>query len=432
VHSSMRAGMPRTREIACSSNLCRPPNCDSLPYNSNVKSNATKSWDAIIIGGGIIGLSLAISLRKEGLRVLVVERGEPGREASSAAAGMIVGSGFEIPEALMPFALESARMYPEFVHEIEDESGVKVDLRDQGTILISREEKFPENAERLTLEKLSYFEPALSSGLLREFMAARVPVLSSAQGEPPTTPRSLASEQRAAYVHERSVDPRALVTAAAKAAHHREVDISSGTEVKEVLVSEGRAKGVRTDKTSYSAGIVINCAGAWAGCIAPQKFPVRPVKGQMLAVVGGPNLRHVVRADGVYLVPRGDGRIVIGSTLENVGYDKRVDVNTIQRLFQAALELVPALSKSKKHEDWAGLRPGTPDGLPILGETSTQGYFIAGGHYRDGILLAPITAKLMRELIGKKTLSYDVAKFSPERFHVQTRHGLTEPQKEAI
>jgi glycine/D-amino acid oxidase-like deaminating enzyme len=194
------------------------------------------------------------------------------------------------------------------------------------------------------------------------------------------------------------------------------VDISSGTEVKEVLVARGCATGVRTDKTSYPAATVINCAGAWLGLIAPQKFPVRPVKGQMLALVGGPGLRHVVRADDVYLVPRSDGRIVVGSTLENVGYNKEVELNTIQRLFQAALELVPGLAKSKKHEDWAGLRPASPDHLPILGETSTEEYFIAGGHYRDGILLAPITAKVITALVLRKTPACDLSAFAASRF----------------
>lgn len=350
-------------------------------YNAGVKS-----WDVVVIGAGIIGLSLAISLRKQGLRVLVVERGEPGREASFAAAGMLVGSGTEMPPAVKPLAAESARMYPEFAHELEDESGLKVDLREQGTILISHDADFPDSAEMISRERLQSLEPGVT-------LAAPV-----------------------AYISERSVDPRALTAAALKAARHRGVDISSGTEVKALLTSEDRVSGVQTDKTSYSAGIVVNCAGAWAGCIGPHKFPVRPVKGQMLAVVGGPSLEHVVRADEVYLVPRSDGRIVIGSTLEDVGYNKQTDVNTIQRLLHAAVALAPELAKAKVHDDWAGLRPGTPDELPILGETQTRGYFIASGHYRDGILMAPITAQIVTDLILRKPISRDLAAFSPARF----------------
>jgi glycine oxidase len=358
-----------------------------------------KSWDIIIIGAGIIGLSLAISLRKQGLRVLIVERGEPGREASHAAAGMLAGSGGEIPAGLRILAKESARIYPEFVHELEDESGVRVDLRDQGTILLSSDGVFPEAAEPLSAGQLQALEPGLA-------MAGR--------GRP--APHESIGEFTAAYLSERSVDPRALTAAAIKAAHHREVDISSGSEVAGLLVAGNRVTGVETEKTSYAAPIVVNCAGAWAGCVGPLRFPVRPVKGQMLSVVGGPSLKHVVRAEKVYLVPRSDGKLVIGSTLEEAGYDKRTDVNTIQQLLHAAVEVVPGLAEAKIHDDWAGLRPGTPDELPILGESELKGYFVATGHFRDGILLAPVTAQVMTDVILGKTSAFDLAGFSPGRF----------------
>jgi glycine oxidase len=356
-----------------------------------------KTWDVIVVGAGIIGLSLAIALRKQGLRVLIVERGEPGREASHAAAGMLAGSGAEIPAKLKSIAEESARLYPEFVHELEDESGSKVDLREQGTILISAEGRFPVKAERLSMGELAALEPELQFALER--------------GRP-----SPHSQVQAAFLRERSVDPRALVAAGINACKHRGVDISSGAEVRSIR-TEGGALGIETDKTMYTAPIVVNCAGAWAGCVGPAQFPVKPIKGQMLAVVGGPTLNHVVRAEKVYLVPRSDGRLTIGSTLEDAGYDKRVDVNTIEKLFHEAIELVPALARSRQHEAWAGLRPGTPDELPILGETEIGGYFVASGHYRDGILLAPVTAEIMTKLILHERVSHDLLPFSPARFN---------------
>lgn len=359
-----------------------------------------KSWDVTIIGGGLIGLSLAISLRKEGLRVLVVERGEPGREASYAAAGMLA-AGAEIPPPLKSLAEESARAYPEFAHELEDESGLKVDLRPQGSISLSRINDTA--AEPLSPERLRALEPALA------------PPASECSGQG-RSPLEGASEICAAYLSERSVDPRALITAAIKAAHHRQVDIASGTEVRSLLVDAGRVRGVETDRSSYSAAVVVNCAGAWAGNVAPYDFPVRPVKGQMLSVVGGPGIAHVIRSEDVYLVPRSDGRLLIGSTLEEAGFNKQTDVNTLERLFQAALRLVPGLANSRRHEAWAGLRPGTPDELPILGETSTSGFFVASGHYRDGILLAPITARVMTALILGKSPGFDLQPFSPARF----------------
>jgi glycine oxidase len=146
----------------------------------------------------------------------------------------------------------------------------------------------------------------------------------------------------------------------------------------------------------------------------------------MLAVVDGPPLKHVVRAPEVYLVPRSDGRIVIGSTLEDAGFNKQTDVGTIKKMFHAAIELVPALAGSRQHEDWAGLRPATPDNLPLLGETATRGYFVASGHYRDGILLAPITAQVMTDLILRRPSARDLVVFSPARFAKTLHHGDTE------
>lgn len=327
--------------------------------------------------------------------MLIVERGEPGREASSAAAGMLVGSGMEVPAELRALAAASARMYPEFVHELEDESGSKVDLREQGTLLL--DQSIPEGAQGLSVEQLRSLEPSLD-----------LDGVELSHDSP-----------RAAFLAERSLDPRALIAAALKAARHRGVDISSGNEVKNLVIENGRIQGVEAAHGSYHAPIVVNCAGAWAGCLAPHSFPVRPVKGQMLAVVGGPALKHVIRAENVYLVPRSDGRIVIGSTLEDAGYDKRTQVSTIQQLFRAAVNLISGLGRSRIHEDWAGLRPGTPDNLPLLGESATQGYFVASGHYRDGILLAPLTAETMTNCILKKAQSHDLSPFSPARFRLQ-------------
>ena len=369
-----------------------------------------KTWDVIIIGGGIIGLSLAIALRKRGATVLVVERGEPGREASHAAGGMLVDCPLETPAALQPLATASAKMYPEFAYELELESGMKVDLRNRGTIMFPSPEHALLDADFLAshslLAPLHQIEPALADSL-----------------------------QGAVYLNERSVDPRALTAAAWKTAKHRTVDFSSGDAVTAVAITDGHATGVITTKTAFHAAKVVNCAGAWAGQItakqtaagqespqiSPHPIPTRPVKGQMLCLIM-PKLdliRHVIRSPQVYLIPRSDGRLLVGATVEEAGFDKRTDTATIQRLHKSAIDLVPKLVDAKILEDWAGLRPGTPDALPILGPTAIPGYYAATGHFRDGILLAPITAEVMTAVIEGRIPEHDLTAFSPARFHTR-------------
>lgn len=362
-----------------------------------------KNWDAIIIGAGIIGLSLAIDLNKQGLRVLIVEKGDPGRESSWAAGGMLCDSPLETQAALQDLATASARMYPEFVRELEFESGLKIDLRNQGTIL------FP------SLEQIRH--PQIS-GAAPANLEEREPALGKLTFEKESDLPFDAMLGPAFYLKERCVDPRHLTDAAIAAARHRSIDFSSGDEVLGVNLTNGKASGVRTNETQFAADIVVNCAGAWAGQIAPHPFPTRPVKGQMLCIAMPEKelVRHVVRAPDVYLIPRSDGRLLIGATSEEAGFDKQTVPETILKLRQAAIKLVPKLANARILDSWAGLRPGTPDKLPILGATSAPGYFVATGHFRDGILLAPVTAKLMASLITGRQPQIDLAKFSPNRF----------------
>lgn len=355
-----------------------------------------KTWDAIIVGGGIIGLSLGLELRRHGARVLIVERGEPGREASHAAAGMLAFSDPETPPVLRDLCFASARLFPEFVHQIEDESRQRVDFRREGTIDFSppgHAEPLGNGWRELATEELKQLEP---------FVAAP-------------------AELRIRFLPEQTVDNRALTSAALHACKHREIEIASGAEVTGIEVADGRACGVRTTRTRFDAPVIVNCAGAWAGKISPLALPTRPRKGQMLSVVDPEHqhrrlLSHVVRSPEVYLVPRSDGRLLIGATVEDVGFDKRVDPAVIQRLHQQAANLVPEIGEMRMHEAWAGLRPGTPDDLPILGATRIPGYFVACGHYRNGILLSAITARIMAAVIRGQDPGFDLAPFSAARF----------------
>jgi glycine oxidase ThiO len=345
--------------------------------------------DAVIIGGGVIGLSLAVELRRGGLSVIVLDKHQPGREASWAAGGMLAHSEVGGDPLFRELARRSAEIYPAWVQRLEDESGVNVDFRSYGTIRFEDEEgsEPSEVGKELTESELRGLEPEVTYAA------------------------------RARLVDEACVDPRLLMEALLKAALHLGVHVAAGAEVTHLQIEHGRAGAAVTTKTRYAGNLLVNCAGAWAGQVSPLPIPTRPVKGQMLALVGGRELvRHVIRGNGVYVIPRSDGRNVIGSTVEEKGFDKRVEVATIQRLHQAAAILVLQLGEALIHESWSGLRPGTPDKLPIMGKTSIEGYFVATGHYRDGILLAPVTARLMSQLVLERDCDYNFDLFSPNRF----------------
>jgi glycine oxidase len=354
-----------------------------------------KTWDVVIIGGGVIGLSLAWRLRRSGANVLVVEKGEPWREATYAAGGMIAHCDPAVPPPLRQLVAASARMYPEFVRELRAEAFQSPDLRDAGTIVFSPADDLPacDGARELDDAALLHLEPLISQ-----------------RGQAYLLPES-------------SIDPRKLGRALEKAARTLGVDFVTGAPVNEVAVLGRRATGVRTTKSFYAADKIVNCAGAWASEIKPLGMPTRPVKGQIACLVPrpgadhvGPLIQHVVRTPEVYIIPRSDGRILLGATVEEAGFDKRVDPDTVRRLQEAALKIAPAIGEMRLHDAWAGLRPGSPDDLPILGATSLPGYYAATGHYRDGIMLAPVTALLMTQLLTGHKPGFELNAFSPMRF----------------
>ena len=328
--------------------------------------------------------------------MLVVEKGEPAQEASHAAGGMIAYCDPGLSPELISLAAASAHMYPQFVLALQEESGESADLRDQGTIAFFDRDETPgcNSARLLPEQELTVVEPML--------------VLSG----------------QAYFLPECSVDPRGLGRALVKAAKHRGVDFVTGSTVTEVVVEGGCPAGVKTDHSFYPAEAVVNCAGAWASQLKPVGVPTHPVKGQIVCVVPQPGLhhesplvQHVIRTPDVYIIPRSDGRILLGATVEDAGFDKRVTADAVQRLYQAAANAVPEIGQMRIHDAWAGLRPASPDKLPIIGATLLPGYFAASGHYRDGIMLAPITAHLMTQLLTGNAIDLDLAPFSPLRFN---------------
>lgn len=348
-----------------------------------------KTWDVVIVGGGVIGLSVAWEVRKRGASVVVVERGELGGEASSAAGGMLAWCDPHLPEAARGLALLSAECYGELIGEIEAASGLGVDLRRFGTIAVGEggAGTFVSECRELDAEELAELEPGLRT-----------------------------KSREAQWWPEWSVDPRRLMKSLIGACRARGVEMVTGVEVSEIATSGGRAVGVKSSQGELLGRAVVNCAGAWAGTIRCEEFraPTRPVKGQMLALEAS-GLRHVVRSPEVYLVPRSDGLVVVGATVEEAGFDKVVHPDAIEKLRQLAIELVAELAEAPVRESWAGLRPGSEDGAPIVGETSLPGYFVACAHFRDGILLAPATGRVVAGLV-KGEVFPQFGGLSPFRF----------------
>lgn len=345
----------------------------------------TKSFDAIIIGGGIIGVSLALELRRTLREILVLDRGEPGRESSYAAAGMLNACDVKEPKALAELAQASAELFPAYIDEIAASTAIKIDFQRCGALSVGANKP----GRRLTSSELEALEPGLQAG-----------------GRP------------VQFVEEDAVDPRTLMPALIACARQRDVHFVTGSAVETIEMERDSATGVRTAHSAYRGGVVVNCAGAWAMQIGGPTMPARPVKGQMISLLPQEPIRHVIRSDDpdVYMVPRAGGLIAVGATVEEVGFDKKVEPDAAKALHAAAASLVPSLRQAKMHESWAGLRPALPDKLPAMGATAVAGYYIATGHYRNGILLAPGTAREVARLITNGQTDLDLAPFSPQRF----------------
>ena len=346
-----------------------------------------KSFDVVIVGGGIIGCALARALAGEGVRVAVVERGAPGEEASWAAAGMLAPSG-EAEQESPIFALcrASLQQYRQLSGELESETGIGCEYRAEGTLVV-----FADEQERQALRPSMEWQRSLG-----------IPIEELSASELQEREPQLAPFAGAFYLPEdHQVDNRLLMQALVQSCRRRGVEFVLGKTVVEVERNGRHASGVLLENDRIQAGQVVNTAGAWAGAIrvpglAPA--PIRPVKGHMLALECPPGLlRHVVRNQNqhVYLVPRSGGRILVGSTMEEVGFDKTPRAGPLTHLLRAAQQVCPALEKSAVEGFWAGLRPASPDGFPLLGPTALEGYVVALGHFRNGILLAPITAAIL-------------------------------------
>ncbi len=372
------------------------------------------TYDAAIAGGGLIGTSIALELAEANLRVVVLDRQEPGREASWAAAGML-SPGPDSPDALplVPLGKDGLRRYPEFVAHVERVSGQRVPLARKGTIELF----FGAAAEA---ERTALIKQYANLGLAIEPMALDAArKLESAIGPEPVAAAWLPDEA--------TVEPRALVTAVIAACKRRGVEFRASQPVTALLRDGNACTGVVAGAEKFSARHVVIAAGSFTAGLENSVdankrgiasfAPTHPVRGQILAL-RNPKvcLTRVLRSEKAYVVPRLDGRLIAGSTLENVGFDKQVTSEGMHKILDGVRAMVPALVDSEIIETWAGLRPGTPDGLPIIGKTSVEGLIVATGHYRNGVLLAPATAAIVRDLIVKGKSQMNIEAYSPLRF----------------
>lgn len=373
-----------------------------------------KKFDVAIAGGGLIGSSIALELAQAGLSVAIFDSQEPGQEASWAGAG-ILSPAPESPAMIPLVSLGKASLaaYPDFVKNVEEISGVNVGLRSKGTLqaLFSRSAR----------EELSTVI-ALHHGL-----GLKAEPLSAADARALEPALSEDVEAAVLRADEASVDNRALAHAVLQAAKRSGVQIFASAGARAIWRQGERCAGLQLPNETVVAQWTVIAAGCFSANIegVATYAPVRPAKGQIAALRADDlGIERVLWSEHIYLVPRNDGRILAGATVEYAGFERSLTAGGIQKILAAAIELAPALADARLEETWTGLRPDSRDHLPILGPTDLDGLVIATGHFRSGILLTPITARLMREWITLKRVTVDWERFSPMRFITASAHRV--------
>src|SRR6202161_486688 len=373
-----------------------------------------KSFDVAIAGAGLIGSSIALELAQAGLKVGMSNRPEPGREASWASAG-ILSPAPESPAmiSMVPLAKASMNLYPALVANVEEISGEKVGFRPKGTIdVFFNKDAIPDLSTLIAL----HHGMGLKAEPLRPEDAREL--------EPSLSPELEAAALRP---EEASIDNRAFTHAMLSAAKRSGAEVFPGSSVTGIVQEAGRCTGLKLENEAVSAKWTVIAAGCFsAGIEGVKEFaPVRPAKGQMVSLrADGLKIERVIWGEKIYIVPRNDGRILAGAPVEYVGFDKQVTAGGIEKILSAAIEVIPEFADARIEETWAGLRPDSPDHLPILGPTDIDGLVIATGHFRSGVLLTPITARLVRQWITERSVELDWERLSPMRF-IESRRETT-------
>jgi len=378
-------------------------------------NQTSNTVDVAIIGGGVIGLAVARALALRGIReVLLLERGSLGAESSSAAAGMLAPQAeANRPHEFFYLTCQSRDMYPAFAAALWEETGIDIELDTTGTLYLGFTEH---DVEELEVRYAWQKEAGLPIEMLNPEAARNL--------EP-----SICDEVRAAlrFPSDTQVENRRLISALAASNKRLGVGMETGTDVTSLKVERGRVAGIETSRGFIAADRVVIAGGAWssllgAADIALPNLRIKPVRGQMLCFEARPQLvRHVVYSPRGYIVPRRDGRLLAGSTTENAGFEKRVTASGVQTILSAALEISPRIAHLTMTDSWAGLRPRAADTLPVLGPCAEiEGVFYAAGHYRNGILLAPVTGELIAGAIVDQVFPAELNIFSPDRFGMVT------------
>jgi len=365
-----------------------------------------KRTDVIVLGGGIIGAAIAEELARHGQRVVLLERGRIGAEASSAAAG-ILSAQMDLPTPGPFFELCQAarRMYPRWVEHLQRRAGMSVHYHVDGILYLA-----------MTGREEHAMERQLRWQVKQGLRVARWSRQDVRRHEPNVDGRV---KRGFHFPTEAQVDNVLLMQALERACRKAGVELHERTTVRRVLVRAKTVQGVETDHGELRAPVLINCLGSWAALDGkfPVAVPVSPARGQMLAFHGPKGLfRHAVMSERAYVVQRRDGRLIVGSTVEFAGFDKRLTLQGIHGILCGLRQFSSAVNACPLVEMWAGFRPCAVDQLPIIGKTAIGGLFLATGHFRHGILLAPITAALLTELILRGRTSFDLTPFAPSRF----------------
>jgi glycine oxidase len=362
--------------------------------------------DVVVVGAGVQGCGVALRLAQAGKSVIVLERSIPGAEASSAAGGILSpGVEAEQPGPFYSLCRASLARYASLAAELERLTGVAVGFRGGGTLEVALD---PEHAEILAARATILEKHGLPVDVLDDLEVREL--------EPGVSP-----QVRGAlfFRDEASLDPRPFSRALSIAAARAGARFVTGT-VKRIRTDGGRASGVDHESGRIDADAVVLAAGSWSLLVEGHSLPeraVRPIRGQVaLLDTRPPLLSRVVFSGKGYVVPRADGRVLCGSTMEEVGFEKLVTAGGLMRVLEIATEIAPELAKAPILETWANFRPGSPDGAPILGEGKVPGLFYATGHTRNGILLAAITADVVSAAVLGRTPPVDLAPFSPSRF----------------